>query len=217
VCRRLSRDVGALVVSVDYRLAPVHAYPAALEDCAGALEWVRRDAAQLDVDPSRIAVAGDSAGGNLAAALALLDRGNAIPLAAQVLLYPLLDATMDDPWARSYRGPGLQLRDCHELRGLYLGEQAQAKDELVSPLLADSLEGLPATLVVTAGVDVLRDQGRRYAERLLASGVPARWSNYPRAPHGFFGLDRICRDAVVAQQEVAAELRSLLRVPDRTG
>lgn len=210
VCRRMAVEAGAVVVSVDYRLAPEHPYPAALEDCADALAWLRRSCDQLGVDGARVAVAGDSAGGNLAAALALHDRDlpGAPPLAAQVLIYPALDATMNDPWMRTYRGPGLQLKDCHEIVDFYLGDgPGVQRDPLVSPLLADDLSNLPPTLVVTGGVDILRDHGRRYVERLLGAGVQARWSNYRRAPHAFYGMDRILKDGVVAQREVNAELR----------
>ena len=213
VCRRMAKDAGVVVISVDYRLAPEHRFPAGLEDCADALAWVRERADDLGVDPVRIAVAGDSAGGNLAAALALHDRDlpGTPPLAAQVLIYPALDATMDDPWMHAYRGPGLQLADCREVVDLYVSGRADViRDPLVSPLLADDLTGLPPALVITGGVDILRDHGRRYVERLLEAGVPARWSNYRRAPHAFYGMDRVLKDGVLAQREVNAELRLVL-------
>jgi acetyl esterase len=213
VCRRMAVDAGVVVVSVDYRLAPEHPFPAALEDCADALDWMRANAEELGIDPARIAVAGDSAGGNLAAAVALHDRDlpGTPPLAAQVLVYPALDATMDDPWMQEYRGPGLQLTDCHEIVDLYVsGRSELIRDPLVSPLLAENLSGLPPALVITGGVDILRDHGRRYVDRLLEAGVQARWSDYRRAPHAFYGMDRALKDGVRAQREVNAELRLVL-------
>jgi acetyl esterase len=213
VCRRMAKEAGVLVASIDYRLAPEHPFPAAIEDCADALGWMRENAGEIGIDPARIAVAGDSAGGNLAAALALHDRDlpGAPPLAAQILIYPALDATMNDPWMHTYRGPGLQLKDCHEIVDFYVsGRPELARDPLVSPLLAEDLSGLPPTLVVTGGVDILRDHGRRYVERLLEAGVQARWSDYRRAPHAFYGMDRILKDGVLAQREVNDELRLLL-------
>lgn len=211
VCRRLAVEAGVTVVSVDYRLAPEHPFPAGLEDCADALTWLRT---LPGVDPARLAVGGDSAGGNLAAALCLLDRrsrpADVPPLRSQILLYPGLDLTLSDPFVRSFRGPGLSLADCRALVDIYLSSAASATDELCSPLLADDLNGLPPALVITGGVDILREDGRRWVERLLQSGIPARWSDYPRSPHAFVSMDRLCRDAPAAQAEIAAELRGRL-------
>ena len=216
VCREIAVASGTTVASVDYRLAPEHPYPAALEDCADALAWLRSDPG---VDPARIAVAGDSAGGNLAAALCLLDRRSAgtaahAPLRSQILLYPSLDLTLTDPFPLTFKGPGLTLEDCRALVGIYLAGGAAAEDELCSPLLADDVSDLPPALVITAGVDILREDGRRYVERLLTAGVEARWSDYPRMPHAFVSLNRICRDAPAAVREICTELVTRLRVPD---
>ena len=217
VCRDIARNADVTVVSVDYRLAPEHPYPAGLEDCADVLAWLRTAAS--GVDASRIAVAGDSAGGNLAAALCLLDRSTygsngPSPLRAQILLYPALDLTLSDPFPLTFRGPGLTLADCRALVDIYLAKQGSSHDELCSPLLADDLSQLPPALIITAGVDILREDGRRYAERLLADGVQARWSDYPRMPHAFVSLNRICRDAPSAVQEICDEIVGRLHADD---
>lgn len=214
VCREIAVASGTTVISVDYRLAPEHPYPAGLEDCADALAWLR---SVPDVDPARIAVAGDSAGGNLAAALCLLDgrsagTGDHPPLRSQILLYPSLDLTLTDPFPLTFRGPGLTLEDCRALVGIYLAGGASAEDELCSPLLADDVSHLPPALIITAGVDILREDGRRYAERLLTAGVEARWTDYPQMPHAFVSLNRICRDAPAAVSEICAELVTRLHV-----
>lgn len=212
LCRRIAVDAGIIVVSVDYRLTPDVTFPDPLHDCADALAWVR--SGELPVDTSRLAVSGDSAGGNLAAALCLLDReqGDHPPLRSQVLVYPALDLTFTDPFVTSFRGPGLQLQDCQELAALYLAPGQDPHDELCSPLHAGDLSGLPPALVLTAGVDILREDGRRYVERLLTDGVPARWVDHPRSPHGFIGMDRVCREASAALSELVRELRQRLAV-----
>jgi len=209
-CRRVALSVGVAVVSIDYRLAPEHRYPAALEDCADVLAWLRTHDAELDLDPTRIAVAGDSAGGNLAAALTLLDRGSASPLLAQVLLYPGLDLTMTSAFFTSFRGPGLTQGQCRQLVELYLGPDGDRRDPLASPLLAPDLAELPPALVVTAGADILADDGRRYVGRLLEAGGRARLLHYPRVPHAFFGFDRLLPEASAAAREVADFLRTEL-------
>jgi acetyl esterase len=212
-CRRLAAALDAVVVSVDYRLGPEHPYPAALDDCVAALAWVRTMREALGIDLHRLAVMGDSAGGNLAAALALQDRdaGGAPPLVSQVLVYPAVDLTLSDAWMREHDGLGITYQDCQDLVRHYLGTEVDPRAEpLASPLHAATLAGLPPALVLTGGDDVLREQGRRYAERLAAEGTSARWVDHAWMPHGFFGADRLLRDARLAQAAALAELRTRL-------
>jgi acetyl esterase len=208
----LRRAVGALdavVVSVDYRLAPGHPFPAAVDDVVAALAWLRAEASPLGVDVARVAVMGESAGANLAAVVALHDRDQpgGPPLVGQVLVYPLTDMTMGDDWARDYRGPGLTTEDCRQLVALYLAGAADHRNPLASPLHAETLSGLPPALVITAELDPLRDQGRGYARRLAHEGVVARCVDFPGVPHGFFGGDRLLVSARRAQQQALDELR----------
>ncbi len=206
LCSRTALSTGAVVVSVDYRLAPEHPFPAGLHDCADVLTWVRSGSLHGG-DVRRIAVSGDSAGGNLAAALTLLDRDASPPLMAQVLMYPGLDLTMDSPFLRGFRGPGLTWEQCRQLVELYLGPAGDRTDPLASPLHAASLEGLPPALVLTGGADILLDDGRRYVERLLTDGTEARLVHYARAPHAFLGFDRLLPEARDAHEQIAGFLR----------
>jgi len=209
--RMLANKASAVVISVDYRLAPEHRFPAAVEDCYAALEWVSRHPDRLNVDPSRIAVGGSSAGGNLAAAVALMARDKAGPgLVHQVLVYPatnLLDLTTDSH--RDFAdGYGLTRAHVEFFRESYLPEMADRKSPYASPLLAASLEGLPPAIVITAGFDVLRDEGIAYAERLEAAGVPAVSAHYPSMIHGFVVMDRVFGEAEDAIDAAARALRA---------
>jgi acetyl esterase len=209
VCRMLANKVAAVVVSVDYRLAPEHRFPAAVDDSYAALEWVHRNGGRLNVDTSRIAVGGGSAGGNLAAAVALMARDRAGPrLAYQVMFYPatnLLDLS-----TASHRnfadGYGLTAEHIEFFREAYLPDAADRENPYASPLLAETLEGLPPAIVVTAGFDVLRDEGIAYAKRLEAAGVPAEIAHYPHMIHGFVTLDRLFDEAEEAIDAAAAGL-----------
>jgi acetyl esterase len=210
--RRAAAALGSVVVGVDYRLAPEHRFPSAVSDCTAALSWLRSMADPLQVATDRIAVMGESAGANLAAALTLHERdaGADPPLVAQVLVYPATDLTLSDAWLQQYRGPGLTTQDVRTLAGLYLARDADAHSPLASPQRADSLAGLPPALVITAGLDPLWDQGRTYAARLGAEGVPCRWLDFPRMPHGFFGGDRMVISARLAQEAALQELAARL-------
>jgi acetyl esterase len=209
LARMLSKKASAVVVSVDYRLAPEHRFPAAAADCYAALEWVSRNADRLNVDPSRIAVGGGSAGGNLTAAVALMARDRAGPrLVVQVMFYPatnLFDLTTAShlDFADGY---GLTRAHVEFFRDSYLPEAADRKSPYASPLLAESLENLPPAIVITAGFDVLRDEGIAYAERLEAAGVPTVSADYPSMIHGFVSMDRVFGEAEDAIDEAAAAL-----------
>jgi acetyl esterase len=209
LCRMLSNRASAVVVSVDYRLAPEHRFPAAVDDSYAALEWVSGNADRLDVDPSRIAVGGSSAGGNLAAAVALKARDTEGPnLAYQVIIYPATN--LFDLTTASHRhfasGYGLTREHVEFFRESYLPEVADRKSPYASPLLAESLEDLPPAIVITAGFDVLRDEAIAYAERLEASGVATIRAHYPSMIHGFVTMDRVFGEAEDAIDEAAAAL-----------
>lgn len=175
-CRTFCDRLAAVVVNVDYRLAPEAPYPVQLEDCYRSVEWVRDHADSLSVDPSNVSVMGTSSGGNEAAAVCLLarERGGP-PIRCQVLLAPPLDITCSSPSLQELPGLVEQLQG---LAALY-APQDRWTDPLVSPLLADDLTRLPPAVIVTADFDPLRDDGRRYAERLEQAGVPVAWNQYP--------------------------------------
>jgi acetyl esterase len=190
VCRALTNAVGCVTVSVGYRLAPEHPFPAAVEDCAAGVRWAAAHAADLGGDPDRLAVAGDSAGGNLAAAVSLLgrDRGGP-PLRHQLLIYPNTDHRADTASLRASTDLLLFNRwSVDWYWGHYLADAADGENPLASPLRAPDLSGLPAATVLTAEYDPLRDEGERYAERLRAAGVPVEARRYAGMPHGFFGM-----------------------------
>lgn len=208
LCAELSSRLATVVVSVDYRLAPEHPFPAALEDCQDALDYLAEHAAELGVDGSRIVVGGDSAGGNLAAALAYWDAQHARRITAQLLIYPGLDLTLSSP---SYR-EGLSRLMTPESLGKavahYLGPDGDVKDPLVSPLLADSVTGLPPAVILTGQHDPLRDDGKLYADKLADAGVPVAYRNYRTMGHGFFSTPRLCRESAQAMTDLIELTRS---------
>lgn len=186
----LAASVPAIVVSVDYRLAPEHPYPAALEDCEAVLRWIAKEGASLGGDPSRIAIGGASAGGNLSAALALKmrDEGGP-PIAFQYLMVPATDLSGTREWhsfEEAYDGYVLTVPGIEQMIDAYVPDPRQRMDPYVSPLLEGRLEGLPPALVVTALFDPLRDQGEAYARRLEAAGVPVTLHRED-ALHGLLG------------------------------
>ena len=211
-CRELAARAGVVVVSVGYRLAPEHPYPGGLDDCYAALAWVTATADDLGVDPRRVAIGGDSAGGNLAAAVALASRDRGGPAVRfQLLVYPAIDALMSYPSIRD-NGQGYMLTDdsMKWFVELYLGEHGDPKDPLVSPIYADDLSGLPPALVITAEFDPLRDEGEAYAARLRQERVAAKVSRYDGLIHGFFNMGAIVEAARPATAEAADALRLAL-------
>jgi len=211
ICRALAAGAGCVVMSVDYRLAPEHRYPAAAEDCYAATQWAHAHAAELGADAKRLAVGGDSAGGNLAAAVPQMarDRGGP-PIACQLLVYPATDATTFE--RPSYRdnatGYLLTTEDMRWFWGHYLGEaRARAAEPYCSPLQAKSLTGLPPALVITAEFDPLRDEGEAYAARLEEAGVAARLTRYHGMIHGFFGMGAMIDQANAAVKDACGNLR----------
>jgi acetyl esterase len=208
VSRALANASGALVIVPGYRLAPEHPFPAAVDDCHAALRWVAGHCAETGADPSRLAVGGDSAGGNLAAAVTLLARADGLALAGQLLVYPNTDQLADDEPAHGADDPFLFNR--HSVawyRQHYLPSPGDAASPLASPLRAESLAGLPPALVITAEYDPLRDQGEAYARRLADEGVAVDLSRYPGMAHGFFTMAGTLDASRAAIAQAAAHLR----------
>ncbi len=213
-CRTICRDVGAVVLSAGYRLAPEAPFPAAVEDCVAALAWTAAHVDQLGGDPARLAIAGDSAGGNLAAVTARLARdAGGPPLAAQLLIYPGTDFREDDARyssrADNADGYFLTVADMRWFSGHYVGT-ADPSDPNLSPLLAEDLAGLPPAVIVTAEYDPLRDEGEAYARALDDAGVPVTLVRYDGLIHGFFDLAVLSPAAADAVRETCANLKALL-------
>ena len=210
VCRMLTNKSNAVVMSVDYRLAPEAKFPAAADDCYAATKWFAENAASLNVDPARIAVAGDSAGGNLSAVVALMARDNGGPdLAFQLMVYPVTDFSFDTP---SYAENGdkefvLSTDSMKYFWQHYLEREEDGKNPYASPLQSKDLSNLPPALVITAELDPLRDEGEEYGKALQAAGIPTQISRYDGVFHGFFSMAAMIDKAKAANDEAAAALR----------
>lgn len=190
ICRSLTNQVGSIVVSVDYRLAPEHKFPAAPEDCYAATKWVAEHAATLQGDPSRIAIGGDSAGGNLTAVVAQMARDRGGPsLVFQLLLYPATDLKTTCPSIQEYgKGYFLTKEDLEWFYDHYLNSADEKANPLASPLYATNLRGLPPALIITAEYDPLHDEGELYGQKLKEAGVPVARSRYDGMIHGFVSM-----------------------------
>ncbi len=208
-CRELAVGAGCVVVSVDYRLAPEAKFPAALEDCYAATVWTLEQADRLGIDPRRVAVGGDSAGGNLAAVVSLLCRDRKGPeLVHQLLIYPVTNHAFDTPsYQENGKGYFLSADMMRWFWHHYLPDEAEGANPLASPLRAGDLRGLPSATVLTAEYDPLRDEGRAYAERLEAAGVATRHTSYPGVFHGFFAMTNEIPRARAALDETCRALR----------
>lgn len=209
LCRELANGAGVVVVAVDYRMSPEHRFPVAVDDCVAATLWVHAHAAELGVDPSRMAVGGDSAGGNLAAVVALTLRDDErVKLAYQLLIYPATDQRRGAP-SHAQNGQGYLLtRDTMDyFHDHYITDPAQDLDWRASPLLHADLTNLPPALVLTAGYDPLRDEALYYTQRLTESGNRATHVCFERQIHGFILMGRVIDEANVAVAICAAELR----------
>ncbi len=214
VSRSLANASGALVVVVGYRLAPEHPFPAAVEDCYAALRWVTGHSGEIGADPARVAVGGDSAGGNLAAGVALRARDEGLALAGQLLVYPNTDQLADDESMRS--SDDRFLFNHHSVawyRQHYLASPGDAANPLASPLRAESLAGLPPALVITAEYDPLRDQGEAYARRLADEGVKVELSRYQGMAHGFFTMAGTVDASRAAVAQAGSAVRGWLSAP----
>jgi len=193
VCCALTNAAGCITVSVDYRLAPEHKYPAAPEDCYAATRWVAENAGSFNGDPTRIAVGGDSAGGNLAAVVTLMARDRGGPrLAYQLMIYPITNHSFDTPsYQENARGYSLTRDDMVWFWDHYLSSEDDGKHPYASPLQAQDLSNLPPALVVTAEYDPLRDEGEQYAGRLQEAGNQATVMRYNGMIHGFFSMGAV--------------------------
>jgi acetyl esterase len=213
VCRSIARGAGAVVIAVDYRLGPEHKFPAAVEDAQAATKWVASNAGRLGIDPRRIAVGGDSAGGNLSAVVSLRSRADGPALALQVLVYPVTNLASFD--THSYKefaeGYHLSRAEMEWFRDCYLGRAEDALSTDASPLLAADLRGVPPAVVITAECDVLRDEGEAYAERLKRAGVPVSCTRYPGMIHPFFSMPGAIGDGRKAIEQVAEAVRAMGR------
>lgn len=212
LCARLAKHAGVLVVAVDYRLAPEHKFPAAVEDCLAAYRWLRTKGRDVGADLSRVAVAGDSAGGNLSAVVSQLAASAGVPApTCQVLIYPAVDFSLE---TSSHR----ELTDGHVIprdrilwyMEQYLKSDADKSDRRASPLRAPSLEGQPPAMIVTAGFDPLRDEGRAYGDRLRDAGVDVVYREYPGQIHAFVSLTKAIPQGMACTLEIAQYLRQRL-------
>lgn len=214
ICRSLSKITRWIVVSVDYRLAPEHPFPAAVDDAYAALLWVSQNAISFNGDPTRLIMAGDSAGGNLAAVVALIARDRKGPkISAQALMYPVTNpANMNTESYRQFAdGFYLTKRYMEKFRSMYLPRLQDWRNPYASPLLATNLEDLPPALVLTAELDILRDEGEAYALKLRKSGVPAIHIRYQGMIHGFVGMDRVFSESEKAINDISAHLKIILQ------
>jgi acetyl esterase len=210
VCRRIADRSGCAVLSVEYRLAPEHVFPAALEDTEAVLGYLRTSGADLGVDASRLAIGGDSAGGQLATVAARRQRDAGLPLDYQVLIYPAIDPLTS---AESYDEVGEYGLDRASMRlawQTYVPDPAQRLTPDVAPLAVADLAGMPPTLIITAEYDVLRDEGADYADALAAAGVPVVHTRYMGVNHGFARKLAVIDAARVATDQVASALRAAL-------
>ena len=209
VCRKIANAAQCAVVSVDYRMAPEHVFPAAYEDSLAAVHWVRANANMLRVDPSRMAVGGDSAGGNLAAAVALALRDAGPKLKAQILVYPATDLSMSgDYYGRFTKDLILTDDTMRWFIDLYVPKAEHRKDWRASPLLAPTLKGLAPALVLLAGIDPLCAEGEAYAARLEKEGVATTVKRYPGQLHGFLSNGKLLPRANNAIDDIAAMLKA---------
>jgi acetyl esterase len=211
LCARLAQRAGIVVVAVDYRLAPEHKFPAAVDDCLAAYRWLRERGGEISVDTARVGVGGDSAGGNLSAVVCQLARAQGLPLpTCQVLIYPATDFAMDTPSHREFENGHIIPRD----RVLWYSQQylrgdADKRDPRASPLRGD-VRGLPPALVITAGFDPLRDEGHAYAEALRKGGAEVRYHEYEGQIHAFVSLTKAIPQGMAATLEIAEYLRARL-------
>ena len=214
LCRRLANAAGCWVMALDYRLAPEHPFPAAVDDSAAALAWLAGNAAELGVDATRLAVGGDSAGGNLAAVLALMGRDGTLPATrCQLLFYPVTDLGMTSgSFTRITEGVPLTARTMHWFVDHYAPDPVQRTDWRASPLLAPSLTGTPPAFVLTVSHDPLADEGRAYAARLEAEGVRVTAVHLSDQIHGIMTMTRFVAAGDTSLDHAAAVLRETWRV-----
>jgi len=208
VYRLLTNGAGCVTVAVDYRLAPEAKFPAAVDDCYAATRWVSENAAQLNADPNRLAVGGDSAGGNLAAVISILARDRKAPkIGFQLLIYPATDITCSAPSHKTNTEYILTPADIRWFMGHYLRSDDDKRNPLASPLFTASFNGLPPALIITAEFDPLRDEGEDYGRKLREAGVPVQVSRYEGMVHGFVSMNDMIDKGKQGIAEAAAALK----------
>ena len=211
VCRKLAHEGELIVIAIDYRLAPEHKFPAAVDDAITAVKWIAANAKQLGIDANRLIVGGDSAGGNLAAVVTLAARdGDGPKLAGQVLIYPATESARKHP---SHSEPETSILLTHSVTKWFYDCYLNGPDDIdnwqASPARAKTLAGLPPAYVLTVGGDPLRDEGDEYAARLKAAGVPVTYKHFPGQFHGFFTMGKLLQQANVAATDIAGWMKAL--------
>ena len=208
-CRRLAKDTGAMVLAVGYRLAPFYKYPTALEDCYDAFLWAVQNATSLSANPEKIIIMGDSAGGNLAAAVCLMarDRGNQL-ISQQILIYPVVSGELNQPSIeKNADAPILTKSRMQCFIDYYARDKADILQPYFSPLLAQDLSNLPPALIIACEYDPLHDQAQMYAERLQSAKIPVKLLDYPQTIHGFMSLPPFCQEALPAFTEIVKYIK----------
>jgi acetyl esterase len=208
-CRQLAHAAQCAVLSLDYRLAPEHPFPAAVEDCFAALRFVAAEGRSLGLDPTRLAVGGDSAGGNLAAVVAILARDAGIAVGAQILFYPATDFSVDYPSRQDYAAGFLLTRESTDWFGGHYVDPCHHEDWRASPLRATDLRGLPPAIVIVGACDMLYDESRAYAEALAAAGNAVSLKVYPGMIHGFLTMGGVIAAADTAIAQAAQFLKGV--------
>jgi len=208
LCRSLTNGAGCVTVAVDYRLAPEAKFPAAVEDCYAATQWVAENAARLNADANRLAVGGDSAGGNLSAVISILARDRRTPrIIFQLLIYPATDITCSAPSHKTNTEYVLTPADIRWFMGHYLRNEADRINPMASPTFAASFSALPPALIITAEFDPLRDEAEDYGQKLRAAGVPVQVSRYEGMVHGFVSMADMLDKGKQGAAEAAAALK----------
>lgn len=213
LCQNIAHDAECIVVAVEYRLAPTHKFPVPLEDCYEATKWVAENSSMLNADKTKIAIGGDSAGGNIAAAVVIMaQKFNNLSLVAQVLVYPVVDLTLTFK-AQSYRdnaeGYLLTTEGVFWATQMYLRDEIDRYNVFASPSVNNELENLPPALIITAEYDPLRDDGAAYAKRLEVAGIPVEYKCYEGMVHGFFWMAGIMDKGLQARLQVSNYLKSV--------
>jgi acetyl esterase/lipase len=215
-CRTITNTANCIVISVEYRLAPEHKFPAAVEDAYASTKWAATNARSFSGDSSRIAVGGDSAGGNLATVVCLMAKELGGPkVIYQVLIYPAVGSSLDSPSAREYgEGYFLTRDDMVWFSTNYLRNEKDLFDPHFAPLLAEDLQGLPGALIITGEFDPIRDNGEAYAKRLSNAGVPVKLSRYDGMIHGFVSMAGVLDQGTKAISQIASDLRIVFGVAE---
>lgn len=218
VCRKLSQDSKAIVIAVDYRLAPEHPFPSAITDVYNVLLWSNSNAKSINGDGSKIALAGDSAGGNISAAISQMSRDKNGPhITCQVLIYPATNIyeLNTKSWSDFAKGYVLTKENSEKFISMYVPKKEDRKNPYASPLLANKFDHLPDTLVITAEIDPLRDEGEAYAEKLKKAGIQVNTTRYNGVPHGFVSMDKITDKADKAINEITVYLRNKFNLENK--